>query len=399
METVILKPLYHREQECIGIYFKKNNLLQGYIQQGAGANWSKTHRCWYIPCNRKNYEALAKNLKGKAILDSSELSKYLSAKKKIKIVPFSTNEKKVIVTVENKIGVPANHLTGMSKENGEALDQYNRHLILKGYSLSTIRTYTNEFTQFLNTIKSKPAAEFTVSRLKDYLQYCHVTLHLSENTLHSRINALKFYYEQILKKEKFFWEIPRPKKRDILPKVISKERIADLINSIENVKHRTIIMLAYACGLRVSEVVSLKVKHVDGLRKLLLIEKSKGKKDRMVSLGPGMLVMLREYYQQYKPIDYLFEGQFENRHLSERSMQQVIQKAKKKAGIIQDGSMHMLRHSFATHLLDKGIDVVFIQKLLGHSNIKTTLRYLHVTNKDLVQILSPLEDINGLLKK
>ena len=158
-------------------------------------------------------------------------------------------------------------------------------------------------------------------------------------------------------------------------------------------------MLTYGCGLRVSEVVSLKVKHIDGERKMMMIEKAKGKKDRVVSLSPSMLIMLREYYKKYRPKDYLFEGQFENNHLSERSIQQVMDRAKKKAGIKQDGNMHMLRHSFATHLLDKGIDVVFIQKLLGHNDIKTTLRYLHVTNKDLVHILSPLEDIESLLKK
>ena len=111
-----------------------------------------------------------------------------------------------------------------------------------------------------------------------------------------------------------------------------------------------------------------------------------------------MLIMLREYYKQYQPKEFLFEGQFANEHLSERSIQQVIQRAKQKAGIRHDGSMHMLRHSFATHLLDKGIDVTFIQKLLGHNDIKTTLKYLHITNKDLVHILSPLADIENLLK-
>lgn len=210
---------------------------------------------------------------------------------------------------------------------------------------------------------------------------------------------MKFYYEQVLGKDKLFWEIPRPKKPLQLPKVISKEQIAVLINCIENKKHKTIIMLAYACGLRVSEVISLKVKNIDGERKLIFIERSKGKKDRIVSLGPGMLIMLREYYKEYKPTGYLFEGQHENEHLSARSIQSVLKKAKAKAGIEQEGNMHMLRHSFATHLLDKGIDVVFIQKLLGHNDIKTTLKYLHVTNKDLVHILSPLEDIEALLKK
>ena len=295
--------------------------------------------------------------------------------------------------------MPANYIQGISKENKQALEQFKRQLILKSYSPFTIRTYENEFRQFLNTIKEFPAKDFTTSRLKDYFQYCHHILNLSENTLHSKINALKFYYEQVLGREKFFWEIPRPKKHLMLPKVISKERIADLINSIENVKHKTIIMLTYACDLRVSEVVSLKVKHIDGQRRTIFIEKGKGKKDRVVSLSPNMLIMLREYYKQYQPKDYLFEGQFENEHLSTRSIQNVLQKAKEKAGIKQEGSMHMLRHSFATHLLDKGIDVVFIQKLLGHNNIKTTLGYLHVTNKDLMHILSPLEDIEPLLKK
>lgn len=404
MNTIILKPLNHRGQESIGIYFERNAVIQSLIQKQAGCRWSRTNKCWYLSCTQTNYEQLTKTLKGKAILETGKLRKYLLEKKKVNPVTnpvaIPVREEKAIVQKEiKKINIPPNYIHALSKENKEALQQFTRQLALKAYSQSTIRTYTNEFAQFLNTIRDKPAKDFSVSRLKDYFQYCHTKLHLSENTLHSRINAMKFYYEQVLKREKFFWEIPRPKKQAILPKVISKERIADLINSIENIKHKTIIMLAYACGLRVSEVVSLKVKHIDGHRKTIFIEKAKGKKDRVVSLNPNMLIMLREYYKQYQPGDYLFEGQFENKHITERSMQQVIQKAKRKAGIRQEGSMHMLRHSFATHLLDKGIDVVFIQKLLGHNNIKTTLRYLHVTNKDLVHILSPLEDIEGLLKK
>lgn len=405
METILLKPLYHRDQECIGIYFERNVVIQSLIQKQAGGKWSQTKKCWYVTLSKSNYQRLSEILKGKAELKNDELKKYLLEKKKGNQfstiqnkpsppgIPEKSPAKKTALIKQTKL------VHRISKENKEALQKFKQQLILKSYSPSTIRTYTNEFVQFLNTIKEKHAAEFTTDRIRDYMQYCFEKLKLSENTLHSKINALKFYYEQVLERERFFWEIPRPKKREILPKVISKERIADLINSIENVKHKTIIMLTYACGLRVSEVVSLKIKHIDGQRKTIFIEKAKGKKDRVVSLSPNMLIMLREYYKQYQPKDYLFEGQFENEHLSERSMQQVIQKAKIKAGIRQDGSMHMLRHSFATHLLDKGIDVVFIQKLLGHNNIKTTLRYLHVTNKDLVNILSPLEDIEGLLNK
>ena len=411
---VILKPLYHRGQSCIGIHFEKNVAIQSAIQKQAGCKWSKTNSCWYLPCTGENYLLLKTALENKAELVISELKKFLLEKRKnnpaTKESFAQSSPKEVFRTsfqnsparnpvIPPKPSTQVNYPHGLSKENNDALRLFNQQLELKAYSPSTIRTYDNEFRQFLHTIKDKPAADFSPARLKDYFQYCYTTLKLSESTLHSRINAMKFYYEQVLKREKFFWEIPRPKKPLLLPKVIGKEQIASLINAIENTKHKTIIMLAYACGLRVSEVVSLKVRNIDGERKMLFIGRAKGKKDRIVSLSPNMLIMLREYYKQYKPKDYLFEGQFENEHLSKRSIQNVLQKAKAKAGIKQDGSMHMLRHSFATHLLDKGIDVVFIQKLLGHNDIKTTLKYLHVTNKDLIQILSPLEDIEGLLKK
>lgn len=404
MESIILKAFNHRGTECIGLYFERNKYLQTLIQREVNGKWSRTHQCWYLPLSESNFKNIADVLRGKAILQTVELREYLLKKKKSRQSPTLPIEKKpaneIKIKEKNITSFPHHTInTDLSKENEEALQSFKQQLILKRYSPSTIRTYCNEFIQFLRILKDKPSTEITTIRIKNYMQYCTEKLKLSENTLHSKMNALKFYYEQVLGREKFFWDIPRPKKQTILPKVVSKERIADLINSIENVKHKTIIMLTYACGLRVSEVVSLKVKHIDGQRKTLFIEKGKGKKDRIVSLNPHMLIMLREYYRQYQPKDYLFEGQEENSHLSERSMQMVIQKAKLRAGIKQDGSMHMLRHSFATHLLDKGIDVVFIQKLLGHNNIKTTLRYLHVTNKDLVHILSPLDDIEGLLKK
>jgi integrase/recombinase XerD len=400
METIILKPLQHRGQECIGIYCRQNATLNHYLQKDAGAKWSRTQKCWYVALAEKNYQQLTKVLKGKAVLQNDELKKYLFEKKSnVKPIQLQAAKKEATLPPQNiKVASPKQNEV-ISKENLYEFTEYKNRLLLKGYSPSTVRTYCNEFHTFLETLKRNNPKELTPQQLQRYILYCINQLKLSENTVHSRINAIKFYYEQILKNEKMFFDIPRPKKQTILPKVISKERIADLINSIENVKHKTIIMLTYACGLRVSEVVSLKLKHIDGQRKTIFIEKAKGKKDRVVSLNPNMLIMLREYYKQYQPKDYLFEGQFENEHLSERSMQQVMQNAKRKAGIIQDGSMHMLRHSFATHLLDKGIDVVFIQKLLGHNNIKTTLRYLHVTNKDLVHILSPLEDIEALLKK
>lgn len=267
---------------------------------------------------------------------------------------------------------------------------------MKGYSSSTIRTYTNEFTQFLGTIKDNPASGFSVSRLKDYFEYCYQKLHLSENTLHSRINALKFYYEQVLHKEKFFWDIPRPKKQHQLPKIFSQEEIASIINSVSNKKHKVMLMLGYSAGLRISEIVNIKTYQIDSKRMTIFISQAKGKKDRMVTLSPVLLIMLREYAKQYKPDKkgYLFEGTTAGSPYSTRSLQEVLQTAKKKAGIVKPGSIHTLRHSFATHLIEKGTDVTMIQKLLGHNDLKTTMIYLHTSNQDLLKVVSPLDDLN-----
>jgi site-specific recombinase XerD len=219
---------------------------------------------------------------------------------------------------------------------------------------------------------------------------------LTENTAHSRINALKFYFEKVLGREKFFWEIPRPKKRIELPKVFNKDEIAAIINHTKNIKHKTMLMLAYSAGLRVSEVVSLRTYDIDSKRMIIQIRQAKGKKDRIASLSPVLLIMLREYAKEYKRKKgaFLFEGTSEGQPYSTRSLQQILTTAKKKAGIIKPGSVHSLRHSFATHLLDKGTDVTMIQKLLGHNDLKTTLRYLHTSNKDLLKIISPLEDLD-----
>lgn len=402
MLMITLTPLFHKGSQQIGISFNNNNVLNTLLKTITAVKWSRTNKCWYLPLNKENYIALSETFKDAATINNNALKQYLLQKNKAAgpaPAQLTANARVTKVSVNLKPSAkPPATIQRLSSANNEALKKFTQHLILKSYSPSTIRTYTNEMVQFLSTLKSQPASSLTVLRLKDYFQYCFVTLKLSEATLHSRINALKFYYEQVLGQENFFWEIPRPKKHLQLPKVISKEKIVLLLNSITNLKHKTIIMLAYACGLRVAEVVKVRLKHIDGDRKVLFIEHAKGKKDRIISLSPFMLIMLREYYKIYKPTDFLFEGQFENEHLAERSIQLVMQRAKLKAGITQDGNMHMLRHSFATHLLDKGIDVVFIQKLLGHNDIKTTLRYLHVSNKDLVHIISPLEDIEAFLK-
>jgi integrase/recombinase XerD len=200
----------------------------------------------------------------------------------------------------------------------------------------------------------------------------------------------------VLGREKFFWEIPRPKKQIQNPNFFNQDEITQILKQTNNIKHKTMLMLAYSTGMRISEVINLKVWQIDSKRMQIKIEQAKGKKDRMTPLSPVLLVMLREYFIAYKPLKtgYLFFGQLPTEPYSTRSLQLVLQAAKQRAGILKPGSVHALRHSFATHLLDKGTDVTMIMKLLGHNDIKTTLRYLHVTNRDVLQIISPLDQLD-----
>jgi site-specific recombinase XerD len=246
----------------------------------------------------------------------------------------------------------------------------------------------------LQAIEKYPVQNLQPDDLKRYLLKC-IDKGLKENTIHSRLNAVKFYYEQVLKRDKFFWEIPRPKKQTQLPNFFNQDEVAAIINSVQNKKHKVMLMLAYSGGLRVSEVVSIKTYQIDSSRMTIFISQAKGKKDRIVTLSPVLLIMLREYARMYRPAKngYLFEGSASGTPYSTRSLQEVIQAAKKKAGIMKPGSIHSLRHSFATHLIEKGTDVTMIQKLLGHNDLKTTLRYLHTSNKDLMKIISPLDDL------
>jgi integrase/recombinase XerD len=386
-----LKPILHRGQQCIAIEFPKDNTVNNIIKKIAGVKWSQTNACWYVPLSRQFYESVNNALKKDAVIDSSELKKYLEKRNQAaSTISFTSNKT-----------ITSSHLTTawkLSKENLTALEKFIEHLKLKAYSPSTIKTYPNEFLQLLQLIKKKFVNDLTTDDLKRYMVYAMEKQGISENTAHSRLNALKFYFEQVLKREKFFWEIPRPKKPLLLPGVFNKIEIAGILNFTENLKQKTILMVTYACGLRVSEVVSLKITDVDGKRMIVHLHGAKGKKDRIVSISPTLLVMMREYYKKYKPKKFLFEGQKNGEHYSVRSIQLALHRAKQKAGIKKGGSMHQLRHSFATHLLDKGVDVVMIQKLLGHNDIKTTLRYLHVTNRDLQNILSPIEDIAEYIK-
>ena len=237
--------------------------------------------------------------------------------------------------------------------------------------------------------------------MRRYIHYCISELKLTENTVHSRLNALKFLYEQVLRHEKFFIEIPRPKKHLQLPKVLGEEELRRLFSAPKNLKHKALLFVAYSAGLRVSEVANLKIRDIDSERMQIFIERAKGKKDRYVNLSILLLDILRKYLLEYKPRPqtYLFDSEKSFTAYPTRPLQQIFSTAKQKAGISKTVGIHSLRHSFATHLLDKGTDIKYIKDLLGHFNIKTTERYLHVSKKQLINIPSPFDDLwkNGTI--
>lgn len=272
--------------------------------------------------------------------------------------------------------------------------RFEDQLILKGYSNNTIRTYCTEFAQLLYVLNDFPVVDLCEDKLKSYILYCAKELQLSENQIHSRMNAIKFYFEKVLMREQFLLNIPRPKKPQLLPKSLNEAEIQKIIDVTENIKHRIILKLCYGMGLRVSEIVKIKIEDIDSKKMTVFISLAKGKKDRYVNLPQSILVELRAYYKEYRPETYLFEGHDHDQY-SVRSAQSVFKNAMKKAKIYKKVGIHSLRHSYATHLLEYGTDISHIQKLLGHNNIKTTLIYTQVTDKNLAQITSPLDRLSS----
>ncbi len=404
MLTVTLAPLLHRNNWQMAISFERNIKIANIVKKINSARWSKTCRCWYVPLSKENsrfvYTALQPHCRlavdamkewfdGKSPAESANAVKQnLNKESSKRIRLFSTSVKLFQLPA-------ASSANTIHSTNAHVLHDVYRHLELKAYSPNTIKTYLNEVAAFLHTIGHCRAEKFTVNRIKDYLQYCYHALGLSENTLHSRTNALKFYYEQVLKYDRFFWEIPRPKKPLMLPKVLGESELRRLFSALTCVKHKAILFTAYSAGLRVSEVINLQMKHIDRSRMQMLIARSKGKKDRYVGLSPVLLDILEQYYKQWKPrpLTYLFEGTQPGSIYQVRTAQKIFQVAKAKAGICKEVSFHCLRHSFATHLLEKGIDIKYIKDLLGHFDIRTTERYLHVQKEKLIHIVSPLDDL------
>lgn len=270
----------------------------------------------------------------------------------------------------------------------------------KRLSESTITNYYKTLEVFFGFFGDKPVEEITNEDViifnRDYI----LKKGLSASYQSQFINGLKQFYTIITDKKLEIEKLVRPKKPIHLPKVISEEEVAAIINATRNLKHKAMLSLMYSAGLRRSEVLNMKSSDIDSKLMLIMVRQAKGSKDRVVPLSPFILEMLRAYYLTYKAVEYLFEGQYGGKY-SERSIELVLKKAVKDAGIQKNVNLHMLRHSYATHLLEAGTGLRHIQVLLGHNSPKTTQIYTHVSRQELGKIISPFDklDINNIKEK
>ncbi|MBK9271892.1 MAG: tyrosine-type recombinase/integrase [Saprospiraceae bacterium] len=282
-------------------------------------------------------------------------------------------------------------LARSSSELKPFAETYLDALIRERYSGHTVKEYYGKFIQFSKAIQPKKCNEITVEEVNAYLAEISQKK-VSDSLINTLINAIKFYYEKVVFLADFKIErIKRPRKALLLPKVLSVEEVDRLIRSTENLKHCTILFALYGHGLRLSELLNLRLEDVLWDRNQLFIKSGKGKKDRYVNLSQEFKGILSLYVHEYKPKYWLFEGQQAHRQYAERSVQEIVKKAASKACINKRVTPHTLRHCYATHLLDSGTQLPYIKELLGHKDIKTTMIYTHITTASIENVVSPLD--------
>ncbi|MFL5740226.1 MAG: tyrosine-type recombinase/integrase [Flavisolibacter sp.] len=384
LPQIQLLPFHYRGQEIIAVKFNTNIGLEKEIRKIKGIKWSSQHRLWYLPLSKDSFGQICTAIKGQAEIDNKQLKTYLEQRKAVK--PLLQKDKVSKARAQLLIQYP------LCSANIDAFEQYQGKLKLLGYSEKTIKTYCNEFHFLLRLLNNVSIVSLTKEHVQSYLLWLIKTKGYSEAHVHTAVNAIKFYFEKVQGRQSEFYNLPRPKKPQKLPDILAEEEVVELIRKTENLKHKALLMTSYSAGLRVSELVTLRIGDIDSKRMMLHIRLAKGKKDRMVPLSKKLLIVLREYYSQYKPKEYVFEGD-SGKPYSERSAQMILAEAKRKAGINKKGSIHMLRHSYATHLLESGTDIRYIQSFLGHNSLQTTMIYTHVSKPKIANIESPLDKL------
>ena len=274
----------------------------------------------------------------------------------------------------------------------EALIRLKEQLMLKRYSYHTVKAYCNFFAAFLVYFHDYEPTNIKKEQIKAYLLQQIKEKSWSESAQNQAVNAIKFYFEKVLEQERVFYDL-RPKAEQKLPQVLSEEEVKRLLKVVKNIKHKTILALIYSAGLRLSESVNIRLTDILPDRKQIFIKAGKGKKDRYVILSDKVFVFIQKYQEIHKPDYWLFEG-MDGGQYSKRSVQNIMKRAVKNSGVNPYATVHTLRHSFATHLLERGMDLRYIQHLLGHGSIKTTEIYTHVRKHAENKLKSPLDSLD-----
>lgn len=365
--SITLKHLLIDGDKCIGLQFSTDRVIEALVDKLPNLGWSETFGMHFIPNNRNNLSLIFKTFRGEAWVNGN----------------FFFAER---ILNKDNADIDVEWFRKRKLENGfrPCPEEYLLKLELKRYSNNTVKAYVNCFEAFINYYGSFDPIDINENEIRLYLQKL-VQEGKSTSYINQAINSIKFFYEIVHGMPNRFYTIERPRKVTKLPKVLSKEEVLAIIGHTNNIKHRCIVALLYSSGLRRNELLNLKVTDIDSKRMMVCVKRAKGNKDRFTVLSNELLRDLRDYYREYRPKEFLFEGARGGIY-SATSILNIIDSAAKKAGIRRKISPHMLRHSFATHLLENGTDIRHIQLLLGHNSTKTTEIYTHVANKSFMNI-------------
>ncbi|PCH99298.1 MAG: integrase [Bacteroidetes bacterium] len=345
-----------------------------------GCRWSQELTTWYITNNPVNQELISKHLGAIARIDLKQLEQdnepiwtgSYGMKERIR---NSSDPKRIIET-----------------ELLTRIDDFEKYMKSRRYSVHSIKTYLTLIKVFFSHCNSKPYERITNEDVAMFNGEYILMRGYSSSYQRQMISAIKLFYARILNHKLQLRDLKRPLREHKLPVILSEQEVRELIETLSNLKHRALLSTVYACGLRVSEASSLTVRDIDSSRMLVNIRNGKGGKDRYVNLPNSLLYILRAYFKKYRPQHYLFDGQHGGKY-SARSMNAILKRCLIRAGINKAASMHTLRHSYATHLLEAGVDLRYIQELLGHKSSKTTEIYAHVSKQAMIDIKSPFEKL------
>ena len=369
---ITLKHLLIDSKRQIGLQYYPNKVIDALVMQLPNHAWSEEFSMHYVPNNKATLTEVMNTFKGVAWLNGSSFfgKEYRTF-----------NEAPPDINGYRKRNLPAHYRP--------CPEEYLTTLEVRKYSLNTARAYIGHFEKFINHYKALEVLQIGEVEIKTYISGL-VQAGFSDSYINQAINSIKFYYEVVMGMPNRFYSVERPIKAEKLPEVLAKDEVLRMIRVTRNLKHRCMIQLLYSSGLRRSELLNLTPKDIESARMLIKIRAAKGKKDRYTLLSRHVLHNLRHYYKVYKPKIYLFEG-YSGKPYSGTSLANIVSKAAEKAGIKKRVRPHMLRHSFATHLLEQGTDLRYIQALMGHNSSKTTEIYTHVAVNSLKTVKNLLD--------